>query len=197
MLLVCAVGLTAAAATFGQPMYVNNIGVQVFGQDPVRAVMAATLVNQPNMLNILPLYIVLMMFWLPLVLWLIPRWPRATLMLSVAVWALANVLAAQPAEPPAPEGLGVQPASPGSSSSRSARLAAHTCPARSRPVSRAALLWPAVAYVAFAFLATAPWTQIAGLEGDRAVPREILRPRQDVPARPGGSTHVVALGYLA
>ena len=56
----------------------RNIGVHVFSQDPARStVLAALLVNQPNMLNILPLYIVLLMFWLPFVLWLLPRNPVA------------------------------------------------------------------------------------------------------------------------
>ncbi|HEX9882025.1 MAG TPA: OpgC domain-containing protein, partial [Hyphomicrobium sp.] len=93
LVIVCTVGLTLAAAVFANPMYMKSIGVHVFTETPARsAVMAAALVNQPNMLNILPLYIVLLLFWLPFVLWLLPRRPWLTLCFSVGVWALANVL---------------------------------------------------------------------------------------------------------
>ena len=34
LLVICGIGLTFAAATFGQPVYVNNIGVHVFAEDP-------------------------------------------------------------------------------------------------------------------------------------------------------------------
>ena len=44
-------------------------------------VMAALLVNQPNSLNILPLYVVLMMVWVPFVLWLVQRNPWQALVL--------------------------------------------------------------------------------------------------------------------
>ena len=89
---VCALGLTLAAAVFANPMYVENIGVHVFAQAPARStVLAATLVNQPNMLNILPLYIVLLLVWLPFVLWLLPRRPWQALVLSIGLWSLANL----------------------------------------------------------------------------------------------------------
>jgi hypothetical protein len=195
LLLVCAIGLTAAAATFGQPMYVNNIGVQIFGQDPVRAaVMAATLVNQPNMLNILPLYIVLLMFWLPLVLWLIPRWPVQTLLLSIAIWALANVLELNLPSHQHPNGWVFNPFAWQLLITVGA-LAAHNVRRGTIPMSRW-LLWPAAAYVAFAFLVMAPWTLIHGLEGYRVFPANMLT-HDKTYLTPWRLMHVVALGYLA
>ena len=69
--------------------------MHVFADNPARStVLAAALVNQPNMLNILPLYIVLLMFWLPFVLWLLPRNPWQALVLSVGLWAASNLLSA-------------------------------------------------------------------------------------------------------
>jgi hypothetical protein len=195
LLLVCAVGLTAAATAFGQPMYVNNIGVQVFSQDPVRAaVMTATLVNQPNTLNILPLYIVLLMFWLPLVLWLIPRWPVQTVLLSVAIWGLANAFGLNLPSHQHPKGWVFNPLAWQLLITIGA-LAAHNVRRGTIPYSRW-LLWPAVAYVVFAFLAAAPWTLIAGLEGYRVFPANMLT-HDKTYLTPWRLMHVVALGYLA
>ncbi len=90
-------------------MYVENIGVHVFAQTPARStVLAATLVNQPNMLNILPLYIVLLLVWLPFVLWLLPRRPWQALVLSIGLWSLANLFAIESTEPADQHGLGLQ-----------------------------------------------------------------------------------------
>ena len=110
LVVICGLGLTLAATQFGNISYVTNIGVHVFTENPARStVLAAALVNQPNMLNILPLYIVLLMFWLPFVLWLLPRNPWQALVLSVGLWAASNLLTAEPAEHAASERLGVQP----------------------------------------------------------------------------------------
>ena len=95
LVVICGVGLTFAATYFDNFAYARNIGVHVFADNPARStVFAAALVNQPNMLNILPLYIVLLMFWLPFVLWLLPRNPWQALVLSVGLWAASNLLSA-------------------------------------------------------------------------------------------------------
>jgi hypothetical protein len=87
LLLICGFGLTAAAHLFANPEFVDGLGLRLFTDDPQRAlVLAATLVNQPNLLNILPLYVVLLLLWVPLLLWLIVRRPGIALLLSVAVW---------------------------------------------------------------------------------------------------------------
>lgn len=55
----------------------------------------------------------------------------------------------------------------------------------------------AAAYVAFAFLMMAPWTQIAGLEGARLFPPDFLGAMNKSYLSLWRLAHVVALGYLA
>jgi len=196
LVVVCVLGLMLATGVLDNPMYVRNIGVQVFDEDPARAaVLAATLVNQPNMLNILPLYVVLLLFWLPALLWLMPRRPWATLALSVGVWAAANLLELNLPSQQHPKGWVFNPfawqllVTIGALTAHFSRRGAIAC---SRP-----LLWVAAGYVVFAFLVAAPWTQIPGLEDARLVPRNLLGAMDKSYLSPWRLAHVVALGYLA
>jgi len=196
LIVVCAVGLRFATGVFGDPMFVRNIGVHVFTVDPARStVLAAALVNQPNMLNILPLYIVLLLFWLPLVLWLIPHRPWHILGLSVAIWAIANALSLNLPSQQNPNGWVFNPFAWQLLVTIGA-LTAHFARRGAIPISRT-LFWVAVGYVAFAFLVAAPWTQIEGLKGLRLVPRDLLGPMSKSYLSPWRLAHVVALGYLA
>lgn len=196
LVIVCTVGLTLAAAVFTNPMYVKNIGVHVFNEAPVRsAVFAATLINQPNMLNILPLYIVLLLCWLPLVLWLLPRRPWLILGLSVAIWAAANVLEVNLPSQQHAKGWVFNPFAWQLLVTIGA-LAAHFSRRGGIPLLRP-LLWGAIGYVAFAFLIVAPWTQISGLEHARIVSADLLGPMNKGYLSPWRLMHVVALGYLA
>jgi hypothetical protein len=196
LVIVCTVGLTLAAAVFANPTYMKSIGVHVFAETPARsAVMAAALVNQPNMLNILPLYIVLLLFWLPFVLWLLPRRPWQTLCLSVGVWALANVLELNLPSQQHSKGWVFNPfawqllVTIGAMAAYFSRRGAIVL---SRP-----LLVAALGYVAFAFVLAAPWTQIPGLERARALPAGLLGSIDKCYLSPWRLLHVVALGYLA
>jgi hypothetical protein len=196
LVVVCAVGLTLAASAFGNPMYVKNIGVHVFGDDPARStVLAAALVNQPNMLNILPLYIVLLLAWLPVVLWLLPRRPWETLALSVAIWALANVLDLNLPSQLHAKGWVFNPFAWQLLVTIGA-LAAYFSRRGAIPVSRS-LMWAAIVYVGFAFLVAAPWAQIAGLERARVFPADLLGSMDKSYLSPWRLLHVIALGYLA
>ncbi len=195
LVIVCALGLTLAASLFGNAMYVRNIGVHVFAEDPGRAaILTATLVNQPNMLNILPLYIVLLLFWLPLVLWLLPRQPWLALVLSTAVWALANILELNLPSHQHPKGWVFNPFAWQLLVTIGA-LTAHYSRRAAIPCSRA-LLWLAIGYVGFAFLVAAPWTQIPGLESARILPADLLGTVNKTYLSPWRLAHVVALGYL-
>jgi hypothetical protein len=190
------VGLTLAAAVFTNPIYMKNIGVHVFNETPVRsAVFAATLINQPNMLNILPLYIVLLLLWLPVVLWLLPRRPWQVLGLSVAVWALANVLELNLPSQQNSKGWVFNPFAWQLLVTIGA-LAAHFSRRGAIPYSRP-LLWGALGYVAFAFVVVAPWMQIPGLERVRVLPADLLGSIDKSYLSPWRLLHVVALGYLA
>jgi hypothetical protein len=196
LVVVSALGLMLAASVFGNAMYVKNIGVHVFSQDPVRSVLlAAGLINQPNMLNILPLYIVLLLFWLPLLLWLLVRQPLVALALSVAVWGGANLLEVNLPSQQHAKGWVFNPfawqllVTIGALTAHYSRRGVLAC---SRP-----LLWIAAGYVIFAFLVAAPWTQIPGLEHARLVPRSLLGAMDKRYLSPWRLANVVALGYLA
>jgi len=193
---VCAFGLTIAAGMLANPMYVQNIGVHVFAESPVRStVLAATLVNQPNMLNILPLYIVLMLVWLPFLMWLMTRGPWQALTLSVGLWAVANFFGLNLPSQQNHAGWVFNPFAWQLLITVGA-MAAHFSRRRPLPVSRT-MLWLAVAYVAFAFLVAAPWMQIPGLEGTRLFPRDFLGEVNKSYLSPWRLAHVIALGYLA
>ncbi len=192
---VCALGLTLAAAVFANPMYVENIGVHVFAQAPARStVLAATLVNQPNMLNILPLYIVLLLVWLPFVLWLLPRRPWQALVLSIGLWSLANFFELNLPSQQTNTGWVFNPFAWQLLVTIGA-MTAHFSRRNSIPMSRT-LVWLAGGYLAFAFLVAAPWTQIPGLGAARIFPQDLLGPMNKSYLSPWRLLDVVALGYL-
>src|SRR5690606_29765769 len=85
--------LYGAARLFQNPAYVNNIAIGGLATDPWRT-LAATMVlfYQPNQMNILPMYVVLM-FWLPVVLVLLRRSVALAMAVSAAIWLISNVVA--------------------------------------------------------------------------------------------------------
>jgi len=195
LVVICGVGLTFAATYFGDLAYARNIGVHVFSQDPTRStVLAALLVNQPNMLNILPLYIVLLMFWLPFVLWLLPRNPWQALVLSVGLWAGANLLSANLPSMQHSVGWVFNPFAWQLLITIGA-LTAHFSRKSPIPFSRT-LMWAAIAYLTFAFLFVAPWTQIPGWENARVFAPDMLGHVDKTYLSPWRLANVVALGYL-
>ena len=195
LLVICGIGLTLAATYFGNFAYMKNIGVQVFTEDPARSsVLAALLVNQPNSLNILPLYIVLMLFWLPFVLWLLPRNPWQALVLSLGMWVAANVLSANLPSLQHPKGWVFNPFAWQLLITIGA-LTAHFVRKGQIPHSRP-LIWAACGYLAFAFLFVAPWTQIPGLENARLFAPGLLGNIDKSYLSPWRLADVVALGYL-
>jgi hypothetical protein len=196
LVVISGLGLTLAANYFGNISYITNIGVHVFSENTTRStLLAAVLVNQPNMLNILPLYIVLLMFWLPFVLWLLPRNPWQALVLSVGLWAAANLLSANLPSLQHPIGWVFNPFAWQLLITIGA-LTAHFTRKGPLPFSRP-LMWVAVGYVTFAFLVVAPWTHIPGLETARLFARDLLGSVDKTYLSPWRLANVVALGYLA
>jgi len=196
LLVVCGVGLTLAAAYFGKISYVRNIGVHVFADNPgLSTVNAALLINQPNMLNILPLYIVLLMFWLPFVLWLVYRNPAQALVLSVGLWAVANVLSLNLPSQQHSKGWVFNPFTWQLLITIGAMTAYY--------VQRGAisysrwLLALAIGFLAFAFVYAAPWTQIPGLEKARLFAPNMLGHVDKTYLSPWRLANVLALGYVA
>ncbi|MFN3622575.1 MAG: OpgC family protein [Hyphomicrobium sp.] len=195
LIVISGIGLSAAAIYFGDFSYARNIGVHVFSENPGRStVLAALLVNQPNSLNILPLYIVLMLFWLPFVLWLLPRNPWQALVLSVGLWAAANILSANLPSLQHPKGWVFNPFAWQLLITIGA-MTAHFYRKGEVPYSRG-LVWAAVVYLTFAFLFVAPWTQIPGLEQVRLFAPDLLGNVDKTYLSPWRLANVVALGYL-
>src|SRR5690606_5523385 len=83
--------LYGAAMHFGDPAYLHNIGMWEFVFTPGATVaQSVSLVHQPNMLNILPLYIALLA-WFPFLFWMLRRSHALALGVSFAIWAAANI----------------------------------------------------------------------------------------------------------
>jgi len=196
LILVCGIGLTLATTYFGNFAYMHNIGVHVFVEDPTRStVLAALLVNQPNSLNILPLYVVLMLFWMPFVLWLLPRNPWQALVLSLGMWSAANLLSANLPSLQHPQGWVFNPFAWQLLITVGA-LTAHFNRQGKIPFSRP-LMWASVGYLLFGFLFVAPWTQIPGFENARIFAPDMLGAIDKTYLSTWRLANVVALGYLA
>ena len=108
LLLICGFGLVAIAHLLANPSYIDGLKLYLFAENPPRAfALAATLANQPNLLNILPLYVALFVFWAPLLLWLVVRCPLLRLRFGGGMGA-RQCVQSELAEPPASGRLGVQ-----------------------------------------------------------------------------------------
>jgi hypothetical protein len=80
--------ISYVATSFENPLYTEEMGILDFLKQPdVTIVQALLLKFRPVNMDVLPLYIVLMLF-LPLILWMMERKPDVTLALSVLLYAL-------------------------------------------------------------------------------------------------------------
>ena len=80
--------ISYVATRFENPLYSEEMGIMDFLKQPdVTIVQALILRFRPVNMDVLPLYIVLMLF-LPLILWLMKWWADVTLALSVLLYAL-------------------------------------------------------------------------------------------------------------
>src|SRR6202790_5568210 len=80
--------ISYVATSFENPLYSEEMGIMDFLKEPdVTIVQALLLRFRPVNMDVLPLYIVLMLF-LPVILWLMKRSADLTLALSVALYAV-------------------------------------------------------------------------------------------------------------
>jgi hypothetical protein len=90
MIFVAQVSYTAAR--FNNSMFLDEMKVAEFLQEPYIAVLKAVVLEfQPQFMNILPLYIVLLLAFMVL-LPLLRAWPIPVVVLSVALWIAAAIL---------------------------------------------------------------------------------------------------------
>ena len=81
--------VTYSATALNRLNYLAETRLDVLGDDPYRSILEALLLRfQPSLLNILPLYVVLMAFFAA-TLWLL-RWPRVLFGLSFAIYLVVR-----------------------------------------------------------------------------------------------------------
>jgi hypothetical protein len=189
-----AILLYAAARLFQNPAYVNNIAMAELAKDPLRTLgTAMVLFYQPNQMNILPMYVVLM-FWLPVALFLLRRSVLLALGISFSIWLVANVASLNLPTHHRGEGWFFNPFAwqllftTGAAASVLARRA----PLNPRPE----ILIPVGAYLLFAFVVAAPWVAIPGLPDGRILSREIVEPMSKHDLSAWRLLHVLALAYF-
>lgn len=84
--------VTYSATTLNRISYLEETRLDVLGDDPYRSILEALLLRfQPSLLNILPLYVVLLLFFAATI-WLL-RWPKLLFGLSFAIYLLVRVTA--------------------------------------------------------------------------------------------------------
>jgi hypothetical protein len=82
--------VTYSATALNRLNYLEESRLDVLGDDPYRSILEAVLLRfQPSLLNILPLYVVLLVFFAATV-WLL-RWPRVLFGLSFAIYMVVRV----------------------------------------------------------------------------------------------------------
>jgi hypothetical protein len=196
LLLLCGFGLAAIATALANPMYVEAIKLHVFADQPVHALAsAATLINQPNLLNILPLYVMLLLVWAPLLLWMVSRAPFVALGLSIGLWATANIFSLNLPAQQNPAGWVFNPFTWQVLMTIGA-ITAHFSLRRPIPVIPW-LVIAAGAYAVFAFLFVAPWALIPGLENTRLMAPDALGSLDRIYVPAWRLVSILALGYLA
>lgn len=195
VLVVGALALLAAAHVFGNPFILEHVNLVPLKENPLGALArAAVLFYQPGYLNILPLYLVLLL-WLPMLLWLIRKSVGIAFLVSAAIWVAAGILrynlpnwtdaSGWVFDPFAWQFLFSLGAIAASLSGRDmvSRSLAHP------------LFWLASCYLAFAFVVAAPWTRIWGLEEARILPD--FRPQLSKQYLSAWRVaHIVALAYV-
>jgi hypothetical protein len=81
--------VTYSATALNRLNYLSESRLDVLGDDPYRSILQAVLLRfQPSLLNILPLYVVLLVFF-AMTVWLL-RWPRALFGLSFAIYMVVR-----------------------------------------------------------------------------------------------------------
>jgi hypothetical protein len=81
--------VTYSATALNRLNYLEETRLDVLGDDPYRSILEALLLRfQPSLLNILPLYVVLMVFFAATI-WLL-RWPRILFGLSFAIYLVVR-----------------------------------------------------------------------------------------------------------
>ena len=193
--LVASLLLFSAAQVFGKPSYVNNIVVGHLATEPVSTLLSAlALYYQPNMMNILPMYVVLML-WLPAIIVLLRHSVAAALTVAFSLWLVTNLTGLNLPSFQMNNGGGFFNPFAGQllfTAGAAAAMVARRAPTRPRPE----FLVPAGAYLVFAFLVAAPWVAVSWLPSERLIARDIMGPMSKTDLSMWRLLHVLALAYV-
>ena len=189
-------GLAIAARMFQNPVYFEHVNLIPFNVDTAGAIgRALILLYQPGYMNILPLYMLLLL-WLPALIWLMRVDMALALGVSAGLWAAAGLLQFNLPSYPDDYGWLFNPFAWQLLFTLGAVAAARPAGQPSvHPRSRS-LFWIAVAYVLIAFVVAAPWTKLEGLSGARLVADF----RTDLSKQYLSAwrlAHIMALSYIA
>lgn len=195
LIAISACMLALAARFFENPLYFEDVNLTPLGHDPLGAIWRlAVLVYQPGYLNILPLYMVLLA-WLPAVLWLLKRNHWLALGISAAIWFTAGRLQLNIPSWPEVYGWYFNPFAWQFLFTIGAFAAFHSRRGVTLPV-----IWPLVAaalvLIGIGFVVAAPWINIPLLHLPRLVAFDALGHVSKTDLSLWRIGHVLAVAYL-
>ena len=168
-LVACVAALILAALLLDSPIYQDVLNLEPFFDEPGRALRKALLLShQPAMLDILPLYVVLLL-WFLVLLSLMRIHVALALAASAALWLGANLLGWNLPTYPENEGWFFNPFAWQLLFTLGA-VAAYLASRQALPGRSLWLMLPAIGIVLFALLAAAPWTAVPALDEARLLP---------------------------
>jgi hypothetical protein len=168
-LVACVAALVVAALFLDNPIYQDVLDLEPFFDEPMRTLRKALLLtHQPAMMDILPLYVVLLL-WFPVLLLLMRIHVVVALAVSAALWLAANRLGWNLPTYPENEGWYFNPFAWQLLFSLGA-IAAYFASRRALPRFSVWLVLPAIGIVLYALLAAAPWTAVPALDEARLLP---------------------------
>lgn len=195
LLVASAALLLMAARAFNNPEFVDAVAIRDFATNPLGSLAGAlSLVYQPNFLNILPLYIVLML-WLPFAILLLRRSVVLALTVSLGIWAVANYGGLNLPLQQRAEGWYFNPVAWQLlfTTGAAAALLARRGASKIGPEIAA----PAALYALFAFLVAAPWIPLPWLPDQPLISRDIVGPMNKNDLSLWRYFHVLALACVA
>lgn len=191
-----AILLYAAAHYFQNPKYVHHIGMAEIAQAPFKTLGSAmALIYQPNQMNILPMYVVLM-GWLPIALFLLRRSVVLALAVSFGIWLIANAASVNLPAQHRVEGWFFNPFAWQLLFTIGAAAAVVSRRAHSLALPRKGIMLAASAYLLFALVVAAPWVQFSWLPNTKFVSPEALGNISKHDLSAWRFMHVLALAYF-
>jgi hypothetical protein len=196
-LIACVSALILAALLIDNPIYQDVVNLEPFLDEPLKALREALLlVHQPDMLDILPLYVVLLL-WFPVLLLLMRLHVAVALTVSAGLWLGANLLGWNLPSYPENDGWFFNPFAWQLLFALGA-AAAYFARRETLPPASIWLIIPAIALVLFAVAVAAPWTALPNWDEARLIPTEtLLGPESKQHLSLWRVAHLITLAYLA